>query len=215
MTKQEKLLQIYSTLYSALGPSYWWPGNSAFEIALGAILTQNTNWNNVEKAILNLKKENLLDEKKLFLLSEEKLANLIRPAGFYRLKTKRIKNFLHFLNQEANLNLVALKKKDLAELRPKLLSIKGIGPETADSILLYALEKPIFVVDAYTKRLLNRHGLVPEETSYEEVQDLFMNNLEPNVELYNEYHALIVRAVKKWCHKKNPKCDQCPLKNIF
>ncbi|HCO11929.1 MAG TPA: endonuclease, partial [Desulfonauticus sp.] len=101
MTKQEKLLQIYSTLYSALGPSYWWPGNSAFEIALGAILTQNTNWNNVEKAILNLKKENLLDEKKLFLLSEEKLANLIRPAGFYRLKTKRIKNFLHFLNQEA------------------------------------------------------------------------------------------------------------------
>ncbi|WP_456325857.1 endonuclease III domain-containing protein [Desulfonauticus submarinus] len=214
MNKKDVLKLIYTKLFSALGPSHWWPGESPFEIAVGAILTQNTNWNNVEKAIHNLKQANLLNEQKLFSLPEEKLAFYIKPAGFFRLKTKRLKNFLHFLKKEANLTITNLKIYPLKELREKLLSVSGIGPETADSILLYALDKPIFVVDVYTKRMFSRHGLVPEETSYQEIQDLFMDNLDPNVQLFNEYHALIVRACKKWCLKNKPRCEECPLNNI-
>ncbi|MDQ7031172.1 MAG: endonuclease III domain-containing protein [Desulfonauticus sp.] len=214
MNKKATLLDIYKLLLQNLGPSNWWPGDSPFEIAVGAILTQNTNWHNVEKAINNLKQANLLTEEAIFQIDEQTLASHIKPSGFFNIKAKRLKNFVTWLYQEANLNLLNLQNYPLETLRPKLLAVSGIGPETADSILLYALNKPIFVVDVYTKRMFFRHGLIPEETTYSEVQELFMDNLEPNVKMFNEFHALIVRACKKWCTKKNPKCEQCPLKNL-
>ncbi|MBT8763418.1 endonuclease III domain-containing protein [Desulfohalobiaceae bacterium Ax17] len=211
MDRQTLLLNIFSALSSSLGPSHWWPGETPFEVAVGTILTQNTNWQNVEKAIFNLKQENLLTPHKLYTLSDQKLAQLIRPAGYFRIKTKRLKNFLSFLYYECDLNFDMLKKQDMQELRPKLLQINGIGPETADSILLYALEKPSFVVDAYTRRMFNRHGLVVEDVTYEELRSFFMDVLPPDVQLYNEFHALIVRTAKKWCLKKKSLCSDCPL----
>ena len=215
MNRQTILLNIFSTLSSALGPSHWWPGETPFEVAIGAILTQNTNWQNVEKAIFNLKQENLLKPEKLYSLPEQQLAQLIRPAGYYRIKAKRLKNFLNFLYYECDLNFDLLKKQKLQELRPKLLQVNGIGPETADSILLYALNKPTFVVDAYTRRMFNRHGLVVEDITYEELRSFFMDVLPPDVQLYNEFHALIVRTAKKWCLKKKPLCSDCPLAHFL
>ncbi len=184
-------------------------------MAIGAILTQNTNWQNVEKAIFNLKQEKLLKPEKLYSLSEQQLAQLIRPAGYYRIKAKRLKNFLNFLYYECDLNFDVLKKQELQELRPKLLQVSGIGPETADSILLYALDKATFVVDAYTRRMFNRHGLVVEDITYEELRSFFMDVLPPDIQLYNEFHALIVRTAKKWCLKKKPHCSDCPLAHFL
>ncbi len=215
MGRDKLLLKYYESMFKALGPSYWWPGESSFEICVGAILTQNTNWKNVERAIWNLKEKKLLDPQKMFFLHEEKLAELIRPAGYFRIKTKRLKNFLKFLYEEVNFDLEKLKDIELDELRQKLLSIKGIGYETADSIILYAFEKPSFVVDAYTARIFQRHGLIGEEVSYEELRSFFMENLPKDVELYKEYHALIVRVGKSWCGKKRQKCDGCPLKPLL
>ncbi len=212
MGKDNVLLKYYECMYKALGPSYWWPGETPFEICVGAILTQNTNWKNVERAIWNLKEKDLLDPQKLFFLQDEKLAELIRPAGYFRIKTKRLKNFLKFLYKEVNFDLEKLKNMDLDELRQKLLSIKGIGYETADSMILYAFEKPSFVVDAYTARIFQRHGLIGERVSYEELRAFFMENLPKDVELYKEYHALIVRVGKSWCGKKRQRCEDCPLK---
>jgi endonuclease-3 related protein len=212
---QKVLINMYYAMYEKLGPSYWWPGDSVFEICLGAILTQNTNWNNVEKAIINLKANKLLDPKKLFFLSDENLASLIRPAGYYRIKTRRLKNFLMFLKKEVDFNIERLKKYPTQELRKKLLSIKGVGPETADSMLLYGFEKEIFVVDAYTARIFNRHSLVEEDITYDELQDFCMRNLPCDVELYKEFHALIVRTGKKWCKKKRVLCGDCPLSPLL
>ncbi len=209
--KNNFLLCIYDQLYSHLGPSHWWPGDSTLEICIGAILTQNTNWENVERAILNLKKNNLLTPDTLYNLSLEKLATLIRPAGYYNIKAKRIKNFLNFLNSEVALNIDKLNKYSLSILREKLLSINGIGPETADSMILYAFEKPIFVVDAYTARIFSRHSMIPEKTTYEELQEFCHAHLPPKVPLYKEFHALLVRTGKTWCKKKRGLCKQCPL----
>ncbi|MFP4237216.1 MAG: endonuclease III domain-containing protein [Desulfonatronovibrio sp.] len=214
MNKETILLNYFATMSAHLGPSNWWPAESSFEVALGAILTQNTNWNNVHKAIHNLKEKGLLDPRKMFFLSEEELAQLIKPAGYFRIKARRLKNFLHFLNSECGLNFDALKNRELEELRTKLLNINGIGPETADSIILYALNKPSFVVDAYTKRIFNRHSLVHEDIDYHELRDLFMSCLPEDQALYNEYHALLVRTGKKWCKKKAGLCRECPL-NIY
>jgi endonuclease-3 related protein len=179
---------------------------------VGAILTQNTSWLNVEKAIANLKKVRVLMPRRLYRLSLNRLAQLIKPAGYYNIKAKRLKHFLGFLLKRYRGSVKRMRKVNLRILRQQLLSVNGIGPETADSILLYALNKPVFVVDAYTKRILARHGLIPEDSAYEVVQNLFRQNLKNNVKLFNEYHALLVRLGKDFCWKGNPKCYQCPLK---
>lgn len=209
---KKHLLDIYKRLYAALGSQHWWPGDTPFEIIVGAILTQNTAWTNVEKAINNLKQNRLLSAKALSKSKPSKIAKLIRPSGYYNIKTKRLKNFLNFLNDKFNGDLDQLLKHETGRLRTELLEINGIGPETADSILLYAANKPVFVIDAYTKRIFSRHGLIKKDAAYEEAQYFFMSNLPKNLKLYNEYHALIVKIGKEFC-KKNPKCRICPLKN--
>lgn len=209
----QTLTEIYEKMFSHFGPQKWWPGESNLEIIVGTILTQNTSWTNVEKAISNLKKENILSVEKLKSISEEKLAELIKSSGYFNLKAKRLKNFIHFIfaEYEGNLEKMALEEK--STLREKLLSIKGVGPETADSILLYALEKQIFVIDQYTYRILSRHFLISEESSYEEMQEMMMKYLPENTQYYNEYHAQIVMIGKNFC-KKKPNCEKCPLNGV-
>jgi len=207
------LLKIYQRLYGAYGPQYWWPGETSFEVMVGAILTQNTSWKNVEKSILRLKERGALSPEGIRGLSREELASLIRSSGYFRIKAERLKTFIDFLFDEWGGNLLEMKGVPLQNLRKGLLSVKGIGPETADSILLYGIKKPIFVVDAYTKRILSRHAVISEKTSYEKVQNLFMKHLPRDEELFNEYHALLVH-LGKWVCKKVPKCDICPLKGI-
>ncbi len=209
----KKLLEIYKRLYRAFGPQYWWPGESPFEIAVGAILTQNTNWGNVEKAIENLKREKVLSAKSIHEIRVDKLASLIKPAGYFNVKAKRLKTFIGFLMNEHHGSMKRMKNEKMQTLRAKLLKVNGVGPETADSILLYALEKPVFVIDAYTKRVLSRHGIMEHEKPYEEFQELFHSSLKRDVKLFNEYHALFVRLGKTYCRKK-PRCEKCPLEGI-
>lgn len=206
-------MQIYRKLYKAYGPMHWWPGETPFEVMAGAILTQNTSWRNVEKAIKNLKEREVLNIEGIRKLSEPELAALIRPSGFFRIKAERLMAFVDFIVREYGGDLKRMKREKLEMLRPKLLKIKGIGPETADSILLYGLHKPVFVVDAYTKRVLSRHGVISEKASYEEVQRCFMDHLPHQEKLFNEYHALLVHLAKTAC-KKDKECDTCPLKRI-
>ncbi len=210
---KEILAEIYQTLYDAFGPQQWWPGDTPFEIAIGAILTQNTNWGNVEKAIGNLKRRKALSVRVMHGMDNGKLAELIRPAGYFNVKTKRLKAFLTFLLGQYRGSMEDMAKNGTPFLREQLLEIHGIGPETADSILLYALEKPIFVIDAYTKRVLQRHGLVKEKTSYSEMQGLFQDRLHKDAQLFNEYHALLVRLGKEYCRPR-PKCAPCPLRSF-
>lgn len=209
--KNKKLLQIYNKLYSAFGPQHWWPGDTPFEIAVGAILTQNTNWGNVEKAINNLKKEKALSARVIHDMPVKKLASLIQPSGYFNVKAKRLKAFINFLMSEYHGSMANMKKEDMHTLRHKLLSVNGIGPETADSILLYALNKPIFVIDAYTKRVLSRHKILGHNEPYEKFQELVHAALKKDVRLFNEYHALFVRAGKEFC-KPKPRCENCPLR---
>jgi endonuclease-3 related protein len=204
------LKELYNILWEAWGPQGWWPGDTPFEVALGAILTQNTNWNNVARVITMLKDRGLMAPQALHDLPEAELARLIRPAGYYNIKARRIKNFLDFLASHYRNSMARMAAADLAALRPALLTIKGIGPETADSILLYALNKPTFVVDAYTFRILSRHGLLPEACSYEDLRQLFMEHLPTQVDLYQEYHALLVRLGKEWC-RPEAQCAACPV----
>lgn len=206
-----KLNSIYKKLYAHFGPQHWWPADDAFEVMVGAILTQNTNWSNVEKAIANLKKNRLFRPDKLYKLSQGKLAGYIKPSGYYNIKAKRLKCFLEFFFKTCQANARKMAAQEIGVLRKRLLSVSGIGPETADSILLYALHKPIFVIDAYTKRILARHRIIRQEAAYEEVQGLFMRNLRPSEKLFNEYHALLVRLGKEFCLKDKPKCQACPL----
>jgi endonuclease-3 related protein len=207
------LMMVYYRLYKAYGPRHWWPGETSFEVMVGAILTQNTSWRNVEKAIQKLKMNGVLNPEGVHHLKKSQLAPLIRSSGYYRIKADRLKSFVDFLFEEYGGDLKRMKRERLTELREKLLGIKGIGPETADSILLYGLKKPIFVVDAYTKRILSRHGIISEKASYEEVQKLFMDHLPCDEKLFNEYHALFVHLGKNVC-KKIPKCDICPLEGF-
>ena len=204
------LQELYQRLWEAFGPQKWWPADTPFEVAVGAILTQNTNWGNVARAIAALKGQELLTPHALHELPEIELARLIRPAGYYNLKARRLKNFLDFLANRYGNSMERLAAADLESLRPALLSIKGVGPETADSILLYALAKPTFVVDAYTFRILSRHGLIAEGCAYEELRQLFMEHLPAQVPLYQEYHALLVRLGKEWC-RPQPRCATCPV----
>lgn len=206
----EDLMSIYRRLYDAFGPRGWWPGDTPFEVIVGAILTQNTSWENVEKAITKLKNNELLSPERLYHIEEPMLAEAIRSSGYYNIKARRLKKFMAFLFEEYKGNLSLMFSEDLETLRTNLLGINGIGPETADSILLYAGCKPIFVVDAYTKRVFSRHNFISADTDYHKVQDLFMENLPKDVELYNEYHALIVHLGKNFC-KRRPNCTNCPL----
>ncbi|MCX5709440.1 MAG: endonuclease III domain-containing protein [Candidatus Omnitrophica bacterium] len=209
---KKRLTAIYAKLNAAFGAQGWWPASSAFEVMVGAILTQNTSWVNVEKAIANLKKNKALNPRRLLKMKNKRLAGLIRPAGYYNIKAKRLKEFLKFFCQGYRGSIARLSAEKTPDLRLQLLKVHGVGPETADSILLYALNKPAFVVDAYTRRILSRHGLVRPDAEYAEIQNLFRKNLKNSVKLFNEYHALLVKLGKDYCRKNNPKCQVCPLK---
>lgn len=221
-----KIKLIYDILIISFGPQNWWPvtkegeippkyhksinltGKQRLEICFGAILTQNTNWKNVEKAIINLNKHNLVNINKIIKIEDKKLAQIIKSSGYHNQKAKKLKNFCNFLLEKYNGDLRKLFKEDIYRLREELLSVNGVGPETADSIILYAAKKQIFVVDAYTKRILNRIGY--KERTYEELQKLFMKNIPHNEKLFNEYHALLVELGKNIC-KKAPLCESCPI----
>ncbi|MHC4396206.1 MAG: endonuclease III domain-containing protein [Planctomycetota bacterium] len=209
----EQLTEIYKLLLDHFGPQHWWPGETPFEIITGAILTQNTSWVNVEKAIANLKSANCLDAEKLHNLKAAELAELIRPAGYFNIKAKRLKNFLTWLFENYAGQLTNLETLSTDRLRAELLSVNGIGPETADSILLYAFDREIFVVDAYTARIAVRHSLIEPGADYEQLQCLFQSNLPPDAELFNEYHGLLVQLGKNFC-KPKPNCADCPLEKL-
>jgi endonuclease III related protein len=210
MNTSEQLMQIFDLLFARFGPQHWWPGQTQFEIIVGAILTQNTNWTNVEKAIKNLNADSLLEPEKLYHLDIAHLAQLIRPAGYYNIKAQRLKNFLDWLFNNHDGLLENLDPIDTHTLRTALLSIKGIGRETADSILLYALNRPIFVVDAYTARITARHHLIEPGCDYDQLQDLFQSSLPQDAKLFNEYHALLVQTGKSFC-RPTALCPNCPL----
>ena len=206
---------LYNKLLKFFGPQGWWPvegkkSNAKLEICLGAILTQNTSWKNVEKALDNLRKNDLLNLEKLVKISEAKLRIIIRPAGFFKQKAKYVESFVRYVTERKGLN--KLFKKPLSTLRKELLKIPGIGNETADSILLYAAGKTIFVVDAYTKRIFSRLGIIRNKANYEDVQRLVHQSIKPNVKIYQEFHALLVELGKDFC-KRKPLCDKCPVKD--
>lgn len=205
------LKKNYKKLFSAFGPQHWWPGDTQFEVIVGAILTQNTAWTNVEKAIHNLKTAGALQPSKMHGLSEKKLAKLIRPAGYFNIKARRLKHFLNYLFDNYGGRLDQMFRKRTDSLRRGLLSVNGIGPETADSILLYAGSHPVFVVDTYTKRILSRHMIIEKDADYDETQRLFMQNLPHDVNMFNEYHALFVNIGKNFCRNRKPTCSRCPL----
>ncbi len=204
------LHRYYRRLLDAYGPQHWWPAKTRFEVAIGAILTQNTAWTNVELAIANLKRERLMTPQALHRVSTPRLADVIRPSGTFNIKAERLKSFVRFLVERYLGDLKRMFKEPVEVLRPKLLSVKGIGPETADSILLYAGDNPIFVIDAYTRRVLGRHRLIPHRATYDRLQRFFMDHLLPKTEIYNEYHALLVKVGKEHC-KRKPVCAGCPL----
>lgn len=210
----DDLEEIYHRLLKHFGPQHWWPGDTPFEIMVGAILTQNTNWQNVEKALANLKKAGVLSLPSLADLPVERLAEYIRPAGYYKIKAGRLQNLFAMIAEHWDNDLEYLLQQPAAVLREQLLSVKGIGPETADSMVLYAAEQPVFVVDTYTHRILFRHELIAEDADYFELQEVFTDNLQEDVSLFNEYHALLVQVGKNFCKKSKPKCGSCPLAGI-
>lgn len=206
----QEFRRYYRRLFEAYGPQYWWPAATRFEVAVEAILTQNTAWTNVERTVANLKRERLITPEALHRVSIRRLAGVIRPSGTFNIKAGRLKVFVRFLMEHYQGDLKRMLKEPVENLRPKLLSVKGIGPETADSILLYAGDIPIFVIDAYARRVLGRHRLISHRWSYDRLQRFLMGHLRPQVKVYNEYHALIVRVGKEHC-KHIPKCAGCPL----
>ena len=212
--KKQILLEIYDRLFEAFGPRHWWPAESRFEVIVGAILTQNTAWRNVEKGIAQLKAKKVLSPDAIYNLPVKELAALIRSAGYYNIKAERLKSFMRFLYNGYGGNLNRLLRTDTTSLREELLKVKGIGPETADSIILYAAEQLSFVVDTYTSRILYRHHLIPDDASYDMIRDFFMDHLPQDVSLYNEYHALLVCLGNTLCSKSRPKCLQCPLQGL-
>jgi len=211
LTTGEALPQYFQAMSRRLGPMHWWPARGPFEVVVGAILTQNTAWANVERAIANLRRQRLLSVRALECVPLRKLAKLVRSSGYFRQKARKLKAFVKFLRQEHAGSLRKMFRTPTEQLRERLLAVHGIGPETADSILLYAGGHAVFVVDAYTKRVLQRHGFVDEKAGYEEVRELFEKNLPRDPQLWNEYHALLVNVGKNWCRARAPKCDQCPL----
>lgn len=207
---QQRLLEIFNTLLRSFGKRNWWPGETELEIVIGALLTQNTSWKNVEKAIDNLKRHNAMDIRTLYEMDRKTLADIIRPSGYYNIKSGRLKNIINVLYNECSSNITNLNEIDMWDTRKRLLEINGIGKETADSIILYALNKPIFVIDVYTKRFLENHRLYNGKNDYDNLQKFFMKNLPGNTYLFNEFHALIVYLCQNFC-KKVPLCSGCPL----
>lgn len=205
------LQQLCDRLAAHFGPLHWWPAQSPFEVVIGAILTQNTAWRNVEYAIANLRQAQALSPTALRQLEEAQLQQLIRPAGFFRQKAERLQLFVAHLFAAHHGELSRLLSGELDAVRRELLALKGVGPETADSILLYAGGRPSFVIDAYTRRLFTRLGLLQGKESYEQIRALFMAHLPPDPDLFNEYHALIVETCKTFCRKRAPLCPACPL----
>lgn len=195
------------------GPAGWWPGETPFEICVGAILTQNTAWANVEKALGELRRRDLLSFARMRRLPPSRLAPLIRSSGYFNVKARRLRAFLELLEEQFDGSVEAMAGESVSALRPRLLAVDGIGPETADSIALYAAGLPVFVVDAYTRRVFYRLGLLGADESYDDVQRFFMTRLPPEVELFNDYHAQIVRLGKDVCRPR-PRCDTCPLETL-
>jgi endonuclease-3 related protein len=206
----QRLMDIFTRLFDRYGPLHWWPAETPFEVCVGAILTQNTAWTNVERAISALNTAHILSPQGLLDCEPQRLAELIRPAGYFNVKSRRLKEFVAWLFDRHGGSLERMFAGEWRELRKELLTVRGIGPETCDSILLYAGHKPTFVVDAYTRRLFHRLGLLPERAGYDETRGLFMDNLPPDVPLFNEYHALIVEQCKRFCRTRQ-RCYGCPL----
>ncbi|MCK4368753.1 MAG: endonuclease [Dehalococcoidales bacterium] len=209
----QALLDIYRRLLAHFGPQHWWPAQEPFEVIVGAILTQSAAWGNVEKAIANLRAAEALSPGALRRLPRSKLAKLVHPCGYYNAKALKLKSFAFWLGNHYKDDLDRFFDNDTGDLRRQLLSIHGIGRETADSIVLYAANKPIFVIDAYTRRVISRIGLAPEKDSYAAYQAFFTEHLPPDAELFNEYHALLVCQGKNVC-RRHPLCQQCCLSDI-
>jgi len=205
------LRRFYRRLYRHFGPQRWWPARTRFEVILGALLTQNTSWANVRRALANLRRARALAPQKLASVLARRLSRWLRPSGYYRQKTRAVRAFLRHLQRRHAGSLTRLLRRPADALRSELLSLRGIGEETADSILLYAAGRPVFVIDAYTRRILSRHGLMPETAPYADLQDFFHRQLPRDAALFNEYHALLVAAGKTYCHRQNPDCPRCPL----
>lgn len=244
-TPEEKIREIYSTLAKAWGPQHWWPAQSRFEVIVGAILTQNTSWSNVELALRNLRRSKALTLKRMRKMPQSRIEELIRSSGYFRQKAIRLKNFISFLDREYSGSLGTMFRQPLELLRAQLLTLNGIGPETADSILLYAGQHPVFVVDAYTRRIAARHAIAPEGIAYDEMRRLFERALEaeqlhngvggsgapsrashppsrmsqavrtPRTQVYNEMHGLLVAVSKNYCLKSEPQCELCPLHSVL
>ena len=206
--------EVHDTLLDALGPQKWWPGESPFEVMVGAVLVQNTAWKNVERAIANLRDAAAMEPHTLHALPLGELEELIRPAGYFRLKAKRLRNLVGYIVERYDGSLDAMRRVDASQLREELLGVNGVGPETADSILLYALDKPVMVVDAYTHRIWARHGWVDYDVDYHGLQEELARGLPDEAPLFNELHALIVQVGHHWC-KRVPKCEACPLREML
>jgi endonuclease-3 related protein len=209
----QTLMDFYRAMHGRFGHQHWWPGQTSLEICVGAILTQNTSWANVEKAIINLKSAGMLSVAALHACQAAALAELIKPAGYYNVKTRRLKNFITRVWQHGGDNLDGFLNRPVQALREDLLSISGIGRETADSIILYAAGKPSFVVDAYTYRILLRHRLIAREDDYEAIKELFESALPQDVPLWNDYHAQLVAVGKNYC-RPTARCEGCPLEQF-
>lgn len=214
MLLDRALMEIYEKLRETYGPQRWWPGDTAFEVMVGAILTQNTNWNNVEKAIGRLKEHDALEPERLAALNDEELQELIRPTGYFRQKSARLKRLVWWLGETCDGELELLDQWPTDELRQELVSLRGIGPETADSILLYALERKVFVVDTYTNRITVRHELLDPGCGYHDLQLLFTDHLPDDLELYEDFHAQLVQVGKRHC-RPTPVCDGCPVREVL
>lgn len=208
-------MRYYEAMSAALGPMHWWPAETPFEVIVGAILTQSTAWGNVERAIANLRSARLLTPSAMLRVRTTRLAALVRPSGYFRQKAKKLKAFVRFLETGYAGSLERMFLTPTSELREKLLCVHGIGPETADSILLYAGNHPVFVVDAYTHRILGRHDITDGRADYEKVRAFIENSIPREPELFNEFHALIVNTGKNWCRKSAPRCGECPLRFLL
>lgn len=214
------LRRVYELMRARFGHQHWWPGETPFEVCVGAILTQNTAWTNVERAIANLKAARMLEPKKLFALPQAELAQLVRPAGYFNVKARRLRSFLRVVVEECGGDLKRLFAGETAVVRERLLAIHGVGPETADSLLLYAGGHHSFVIDAYTKRIFTRHNWSKADASYDELKSLCESVLNQKsgaarLNYWQDYHAQLVMVGKHFCRKSAPRCDECPLKSLL
>ncbi|MCD6533082.1 MAG: endonuclease III domain-containing protein [Deltaproteobacteria bacterium] len=213
MTENCDLTEVYKSLLAAFGPQNWWPAKGPEEMIIGALLTQNTTWENVEKALINLRLDHRLSFSAISTTPLSALQKLIKPSGYFRQKSERLKALADAIIEAGGLN--QLKEKTTPDLRTWFLALKGVGPETADSILLYAFKRPSFVIDAYTLRIGKRHQWLPATANYDKAQSYFTNQLQADPAIFNEFHALLVQIGKNFCRPQNPVCKNCPLLNYL